>query len=533
MADALDSGSSGGDSVQVQVLSLAPLETRLKLCFHRVFLKKESFKMIYEKICDIRNNSVLDKILKFFDGKLFPLCYAFLALISSFVGGEVPFFILTALIVIFTAVMSRDSKPVIVPLVLVVYGMSRVHTPQFPNYSDYMYRTSVLAIIGVSVVLVLAAFVFRMIVYKNIQKFWKIKTVTKWGLLALGGALILNGVFSQQYVLKNLLLGFILAASFLFFYIYILNTLEWKTDTAEYIAHVLTIACFVIALQLFKALLFDGIIQNGAINKHYLNLGWGMSNNVGGMLAMFMPACFYLSYREQNRLKSCLYYVSGFIVIFCVALTLSRTALLMGGVALLAIMILMSLRGQNVRFVRIFNGALIGCGIVLCLVFREKIFSLFEHYLDKGFDDSERVFIWKSGLQNFISAPIFGVGFYTPIAPDWSYNIGNWLFPDMYHNIFVQMLAACGIIGAAAYLFHFVQAGFLFFKKITIERLFFFCVVGILTAMSMLDNHIFHVFPALIYALLFAVAEQDLLRKREDTVEKTEGGRFYESFPFI
>ena len=73
----------------------------------------------------------------------------------------------------------------------------------------------------------------------------------------------------------------------------------------------------------------------------------------------------------------------------------------------------------------------------------------------------------------------------------------------------------------------------MFFKKITIERLFFFCVVGILTAMSMLDNHIFHVFPALIYALLFAVAEQDLLRKREDTVEKTEGGRFYESFPFI
>ena len=47
------------------------------------------------------------------------------------------------------------------------------------------------------------------------------------------------------------------------------------------------------------------------------------------------------------------------------------------------------------------------------------------------------------------------------------------------------------------------------FRKTTSERLFFFLVIFSLSAMSLLDNHLFHVFPVLVYSMLFAFSEKD------------------------
>ena len=472
--------------------------------------------MIYEKIQKIQSQPVMEKILRFFDGNLYPLIYAALALICSFTGLEVAFFVLTAIVVVFTAIFSKDSKPLIAPLVLVVYSVSQKHTPQYPYNSDYLYRTSVLATMGVLLAFIAAAFVFRMIVYKGQKNIFKSKAIALWGTIAFGAALVLNGIFYKGYHYYDLLLGIALAVSFVFFYIYFYNTLEWNKETGIYVAKILIVACGVILIQLAEMLIFDGVIENGTINKHILNLGWGLSNNVGGMLAMFMPACFYLSYKADAGWKSGLYYAFGFVVLLGVALTLSRTSLLVGGVALVAIMILMSIRGRHVKMVRIFNIVLIACGIIFCIVFADKLVELFEHYIDKGFDDSSRFQIWKNGLLNFLKAPIFGVGFYTPIAPDWSYNIENWFFPDMYHNTIIQMIASCGVVGILAYIFHVAQGVVLMFRRFSIERLFYFFVVFVLSVMSLLDNHIFHFFPALVYSMLFAVAERDF----ENTPEK-------------
>lgn len=47
--------------------------------------------MIYEKIQKIQSQPVMEKILRFFDGNLYPLIYAALALVCSFTGLEVAF----------------------------------------------------------------------------------------------------------------------------------------------------------------------------------------------------------------------------------------------------------------------------------------------------------------------------------------------------------------------------------------------------------------------------------------------------------
>ena len=456
--------------------------------------------MLYERIEKIRENTVVHKITDFLDGNLYPIVYAVLALVCSFTGLELPFYILTALAAIFGTVFCRDTKSLMVPLVMAVYAVSQKHTPQPPYNSGYLNEPAVLATLGVLFALVLAATIFRMIAYKGTGNVFRTPTKARWGLFALGAALILNGIFYSGYTIANLVLGIVIAFSFIYFYIYFYNTAQWTQDMPKYIARILVLASAVILVQLAEMFIFDD-----PLNKNQFVLGWGMSNNIGGMLAMFLPAFFYLAYKSRFGPA---FYVLGFVSFAGVVLTLSRTSVFVGGAVLIACMIFLSIKGKYVRFVRIFNVALVI--VLICFVFvPNELWRVFKYYIEHGFNDSGRWYIWENGLKNFLRAPVFGVGFYTPIAPDWSYNIENWFFPDMYHNTYIQMLASCGILGVAAYTFHLVQGAILIFRKPTAERIFFFLVILILSGMSMADNHLFHVFPTLVYSMLIAMCEKD------------------------
>ena len=472
--------------------------------------------MVRQKFDALREKKVIRILTDFFDGNIYPVSYAVFALVCSFVGFETIYFSVSAVILVFTTLFCRDTKSTFVPLVLTIYGVSQKHTPQPPYNSSYLYSTPFLITAGCLLALVFGAMIFRLIVFKGTGNVFRVRTKAKWGLFALGAALLLNGVFYGGYTYKNFLGGIALALSFVWFYVYFYNTLEWKDDTADYVARLLVLASSVILIQLGEIYLFDGAISGGSVNKGALVLGWGMSNNIGGMLAMFMPASFWLAYKSRFGIA---FYVFGIAVFVGVVLTLSRTSVLVVAIALLACMILLSIKGRRVRFVRIFNIVLVVGGIVLAIVFREELSRIFRYYLDRGFDDSGRFEIWKNGFKNFLRAPIFGVGFYTPIAPDWSYEIENWLFPDMYHNTFIQLIASCGIFGVLAYVFHLVLGCILVFRRPTPARIFYFFVIVVLSGISMGDNHLFHVFPTLIYSALIALCEKD--RESADRKELT------------
>ena len=492
--------------------------------------EKRSITMLEQKINTLRDKKAIKLLTGFFDGNIYPAVYAVLALVCSFVGFELIFFTVTAAIIVATTLFCRDTKSTFVPLVLAVYAVSQRHTPQPPYNSDYLYSTAFLVAVGCLLAVVLAVMIFRLIAYKGTGNVFRTRTKARWGLFALGAALLLNGVFYGDYTIKNLFGGIALALSFVWFYIYFYNTLEWKEDTAGYAARLLVLAGAVILLQLAEVYIFDGAVDGGSINKGALVLGWGMSNNIGGMLATFMPASFYLAYKSRCGIA---YYIFGFAVFAGVILTLSRTSVLVASAVFLICIILLSIKGRHVRFIRIFNIALVAVLAVLAAVFADELARIFRYYLDRGLDDSGRFEIWENGVRNFLRAPVFGVGFYTPIAPDWSYNIENWLFPDMYHNTIIQLLASCGVFGVLAYLFHIVQGCFLVFKRPTAERIFYFFVILVLSGISMGDNHLFHVFPALVYSALIALCEKDsefcegketsVSGEKNDKVVKPEG----------
>ena len=464
-------------------------------------------------------------VTDFFESIYYPVAYALLALACSFAGFEIAFFAVTAALAVFTLVFCSDTKSLFVPLVLAVYGVSQRHTPQPPYGSDYLYGTGFLVSMGCLLALVFAAMIFRMVAYRGTGNVFRTRAKLRWGLFALAAALVLNGIFSEGYTAMNLVFGIVMALSFVWFYIFFYNTAQWNGGTAVYIARVLAIAAAVIFIQLAEVYIFDGAVTDGAINKGSLVVGWGMSNNIGGMLAMFMPAFFYLAYRQRF---GWLWYLGGFACFGGVVLTLSRTSVLVAAAALVVVMVLLSIKGRHRKFVRIFNIAAAVCGIVALIVLWDKVREFFAVFFERGFSGSGRFFIWQCGIDNFLRAPVFGVGFYEPISPDWSYNIENWIFPDMYHNIFIQMLASCGIVGALALCVHLAQVVFAVKKRPDAESLFCIAILLGMLGMSMLDNHLFHVFPAAAYSVFLLLSEREgesgpLLLLRPLSVKRKDG----------
>ena len=167
--------------------------------------------MLNEKMMRVGEKPVLRHILQFFDGNYYPLIYAVLVLVCSFAGFELALFAVTAAIILFTTLFSKDTKSLIVPLVLVVYGMSQRHTPQPPFSSDYLNRPYFLITTGCLLALVFAATIFRMIAYKGQGNVFKTRTKARWGLFAMGAVLVLNGVFYSGYTIANLICGIAIA----------------------------------------------------------------------------------------------------------------------------------------------------------------------------------------------------------------------------------------------------------------------------------------------------------------------------------
>ena len=94
------------------------------------------------------------------------------------------------------------------------------------------------------------------------------------------------------------------------------------------------------------------------------------------------------------------------------------------------------------------------------------------------------------------------------MSPEWSQVAGfTDFFPPRWHNTWVQLLACCGLAGAAAYGFHRVQTLLLFRGKPEAEKVFIGLSLAALAVASLLDCHFFNLGPGMVYAMALAFVE--------------------------
>lgn len=226
------------------------------------------------------------------------------------------------------------------------------------------------------------------------------------------------------------------------------------------------------------------------------NLGWANINDMCFYIALTMPGYLYFIFKKP---KTYLLWFMMILPVIAVFLSKSRGGMIGFAVVVLGMILFFIFRGNKKH---LFHGgiALITVSI-LAYVGKEALYLWWEFFLDslgENLNDfsSNRLYIYEQGWLIFKQYPLFG---------------GGWLsvqtFPFdgrifMFHNTFVQALAAMGLFGLGALFVHYFQIAKCMLKDLNLEKSLF--IIGyIATQVHGLIDNVQYAVPYSVLIVLF------------------------------
>lgn len=432
-----------------------------------------------------------------------------------------------------TAIMicCEDVSPVMCVFLFMNVMVSMQHSPLKTVGSDFYSRPGVLAVAIIGASFFIGAMLFRFVCGIVTHRF-KITPVF-WGIVAFGVGLTLNGLFYQHYRIMNALYALGVSAIILLVYVMMSGNsrLDEKSCTkiAYYFIALFTVEVLelIIAYATYEGFIVDGHVQDRSL----LYFGWGTYNQMGMALTMTVPAWFYLAGRYKY---GCAFLIGAIANVAATFVSLSRQAILMSAVlcVICCVWYIIKCKGK----MRIINGSIIGAvvlaAVIALCVKHDDVVRFFLSINESK--DSGRIELWKEGYKNFLSKPVFGVGFYDPAAmPEQPGYFGENLsqsVPRMCHNTIFQLMSAGGAVALVTYVIHRVQTAVSLFKNFTHERIAVALITCGMLLTSLLDNHIFGMLPTLIYAALIGLlgasekkARQEVPSEKAEEAERCAG----------
>lgn len=468
-------------------------------------------------IAALRNSPAVTKINRFLACPTYILTVSALALAGNLFALELPVYTLYVAIGIYLFLLGEDLLP-LMPLVILCYIVPSVgNNPGLTAQSIFALERGgiyLLVLAGTMVVTLLV----RLLTDKEWGRkaFFTKKRALTGGFLLLSLTYLASGIGSDNYktlASKNLIFAFVQAASVALPYLLFSGGVDWKKVRKDYFAWIgFGVGCVLLGQILWTYATTDVVVA-GSIERKLIFTGWGMYNNMGGLLAMMIPFPFYLASRFR---KGWIGSVVGTVFLVGVLLTCSRSSILTGCAvyALCIGLMIFSASNRHGNAVALIT-VLSVMGIVF-LIFRGQLVRLFAEIIGRGLDPNSRDMIFKDGWNLFLRNPVFGNTFYPPanMAWSWSTNSGfTSFFPARWHNTFIQLLASCGVMGLGAYLLHRVQTIRVFLRDRTREKAFIACSLAVLLITSLFDCHFFNIGPALFYSMALAFGENCVKRK--------------------
>lgn len=427
-----------------------------------------------------------------------------LAALSNFLGLELAVYTVYAGLIVYVCLFGKDLLPLI-PVFLCCYlAPSGGNNPGLNAQSVFFIAHGGwwLLLLGVAILISAVARVIR-----DRKTFFSKKYRLLPGLCALSAAYLLSGLGNPEKLWNNTVFALIQAAALLVPYFLFSGSVDWKNARRDYFAWVgFGTGCLLLG-QILWIYCTGGVISNGVIHRGRIFTGWGIYNNIGGMLATMIPFAFYLAAKYR---KGWIGTVAGSAFLVGVLLTCSRSSILCGSGIYFVCIVLMLHYARNRRHNIIALAAAAGAVLLVAVLFRNNLQRLFSDLLAIGLDPSSRDTIYREGLNLFSQAPVFGNSFFSPgfVPWDWStVDAFSGFFPPRWHNTIIQLLASCGIVGIGAYLFHRYQTLALLLRSRGKEVVFIACSIAVLLVCSLLDCHLFNVGPALFYAAALAFGE--------------------------
>lgn len=416
----------------------------------------------------------------------------------NIVGLDVLNFWMLGLTIIFAALFSDDALPMTAPAVFAPFAVSRRYVPYNFKTSEMYRMPSVYVPLLILAGLCAAAIIFRFIVRAEWRRIFVRRHLTV-GFAALWATFLLNGMFSGEYTIKNMLIGLMLFFCMIVLYYYFAGTVRRSRDAVPYLASVLFALGVNISVQMLGLYLSRPIEELTAGNKDLIRLGWGISNRIGSMLLMTLPSGFYLAAR--SRYCTPYIFLSGGMMLALV-FTYSRASLLFAVPVALLCFGYVCVKGRDRASACVLAAGLVAAVVIASSMNFDDIKHLFTYYINSGFDDHGRFDLWREALEKYLRAPVFGYGY--------AYKYDT-VFANVYspHNTLLQYLCISGIFGLVCYLYHRLETAVLFFRGITRERFFLGLSIAAILAFGLIDVSMKTEIILLIMGVVYAVAEHD------------------------
>lgn len=439
---------------------------------------------------------------EFFLGKTYPAVFATLVFVGHVTGLELYINIILMGAAALSLLVSRSARPLIIPFLTFVFQVSRQNAPGVPSFSDYYFEGYRLAIFVITMVCLVPAFAY-FLVRRGCFGGVSFKSVPLLlPLLVMSASLSLNGIFSPSWQVADLvwgvLQGICLTGVFLFFYLGLRR--EVVDELVDYFVYASALVSLLLLAEIGSLYVFeDSLFVGDAIVKSKVLFGWGIWNSAGAALAVLIPVLFLGAMRSNHSL---LYFALATATLGGILLTQSRGALLFGGLAYLLSLALCCFFGKRRVAYRIILGTLVLGIIALSVAFRNSLSSA----LSTFFADNGRFELWRVGLENFASSPIFGVGFYGFEYPDDpTYFEAASFLPSLAHNTPITLLSGSGIVGLVGYLGYRTATVIPFLKRPTREKTMLGLSALVLILMSLLDNFVFCFWNTFHYSIALAI----------------------------
>ena len=466
----------------------------------------------------VRKKEVIARIDRFINSKYMLAVFALLSLLSNIFRLEILVYCITFCVALYTVLFGKDMLIIAAVVFFMYISPSDTNNP-FIHTDSFFFpgNGAALWLIVAFILLFLVAVCVRIATDGGFVAFLGHKRALLPGFLLLFAPFLLGGSGYEKYDWRNITYSLLLIASFFLPYFFLTACVRWKEVPKDYFAWLGLIAGFTVVFELVNVFVIhaDNIFSDGAILRHYIYTGWGTYTSMSVVMLICMPCAFYLAAVKKHGF---IFNILGNLIYCAIVLSNGRGSILMGAVVyvLCAVAVLRRRNNRRANAV-VYAVVLIGAAVAVGIL-HDHVRQLFAFILDPNLGDSNRFALFKDGLQRFFNLPLFGQGFYA-CPPDFWNNAGGATFlPAFWHNTFIQMLAACGIAGLAAYLFHRFQTLLLFFRKPGFAKTFMgFSVLGILLT-CLLDCHLFNIGVGLIYSVILAFAEKsgEMEREAED-----------------
>ncbi len=451
---------------------------------------------------------VIEQINNFISSRWYIVAIMMLSIAGNVLSIELFVYGVFTLLVFYACIFGRDLLP-LMPIFIFAYLIpSSKNNPGKKEITIFSMEHGGILIIGCAIIIA-ASFLYRII--RDRRKFFGRKYRLMPGILLLSAAYLLGGIGSEVTTttqLKSTFFGLLQSLSILVPYFLFSGGIDWKKAQKDYFAWVGVAAGCLLLAEILWLYLSANVITDGVIKRSLIFTGWGICNNIGGMLALMIPFAFYLTLRSHYRNWFGAMMASAFLL--GAYFTCSRNAIFTGtGIYILSFVAMLHYsdnRKHSVTAVILF----VSCMFTVFLIRSDKILQLFSIVVEKGFTPSARDTIFSEGLKLFSKAPVFGTSFYSPgYVPFDASKVESFsaIFPARWHNTVIQLLACCGIFGIGTYLFHRVQTVRLLLTERSPEKIFIACSVLVLLVSSLLDCHFFNIGPTLFYSMALAFGE--------------------------